>query len=200
MIQGNALNSTNGQMSNVVVRLRDARFGRIVDTQLTDKSGLFAFKAIDPGTYVVEIVANDQSILAASQLLNVNPGAAVSAIVKLPFRMPAFGGSDGQRQHSVGGRPRGPRGAEHRRGRRADEPGQPQSSNVDVRAHFFRRAAFVDHDPDAPPRRQRAARRERPAAPAPGARRTPRRTKSIFSIASRSSTGIAGCASPSSFW
>jgi hypothetical protein len=91
MIQGNALDSTNGQMSNVVVRLRDARFGRIVDTQVTDKSGLFEFKAIDAGTYVVEIVGNDQSILAASQLLNVNPGAAVSAIVKLPFRTPALG-------------------------------------------------------------------------------------------------------------
>jgi hypothetical protein len=79
-------------MGHVVVRLRDARFGRIVATQMTDKSGLFEFKAIDPGTYVVEIVANDQSILAASQLLNVNPGEAVSAIVKLPFRVPPFAG------------------------------------------------------------------------------------------------------------
>ena len=79
-------------MSNVVVRLRDARFGRIVDTQVTDKSGLFEFKAIDPGSYIVEIVANDQSILAASQLLNVNAGEAVSAVVKLPFRIPPFAG------------------------------------------------------------------------------------------------------------
>jgi hypothetical protein len=91
-IQGNALDSTNGQMRNAVVRLRDARFGRIVDTQLTDKSGLFEFKAIDPGAYVVEIVAADQSILAASQLLEVNLGAAVSAIVKLPFRTPLLAG------------------------------------------------------------------------------------------------------------
>ena len=91
-IQGNALNSTNGNMSNAVVRLRDARFGRIVDTQLTDKSGLFAFKAIEPGSYVVEIMGDDQTILAASQLLNVNAGEAVSAIVKLPFRIPPFAG------------------------------------------------------------------------------------------------------------
>jgi hypothetical protein len=91
-IQGNALNSTNGQMSNVIVRLRDARFGRIVDSQLTDKSGMFAFKSIDPGSYIVEIVSNDQSILAASQLLNVNAGEAVSAVVKLPFRIPPFAG------------------------------------------------------------------------------------------------------------
>jgi hypothetical protein len=91
-IQGNALSSTNGQMNSAVVRLRDARFGRIVDTQVTDKSGMFAFKAIDPGSYVVEIVSNDQSILAASQLLNVNAGEAVSAVVKLPFRIPPFAG------------------------------------------------------------------------------------------------------------
>jgi hypothetical protein len=92
MIQGNALDSTNAHLTNTTVRLRDARFGRIVDTQVTDKSGLFAFRAIDPGSYVVEIVANDQSILAASQLLTVNAGEAVSAIVKLPFRIPALAG------------------------------------------------------------------------------------------------------------
>lgn len=91
-IQGTALNSTNGQLNGVPVRLRDARFGRIVDTQLTDGSGLFAFKAIDPGSYIVEIMSNDQAILAASQLLNVNPGQAVSAVVKLPFRIPPFAG------------------------------------------------------------------------------------------------------------
>ena len=91
-IQGNALNSTNGAMPDAVVRLRDARYGRIVDTQLTDHSGLFTFKAIDPGTYIVEIMANDQTVLAASQLLTVNAGEAVSAIVKLPFRIPPFAG------------------------------------------------------------------------------------------------------------
>jgi hypothetical protein len=92
MIQGNALDSTNAHLTNTTVRLRDARFGRIVDTQVTDKAGLFAFRAIDPGSYVVEIVANDQSILAASQLLNVNAGEAISAVVKLPFRIPALAG------------------------------------------------------------------------------------------------------------
>jgi hypothetical protein len=91
-IQGNALSSTNGQMNNAVVRLRDARFGRIVDTQVTDNSGMFAFKAIDPGSYIVEILSNDQTIMAASQLLNVNAGEAISAVVKLPFRIPPFAG------------------------------------------------------------------------------------------------------------
>jgi len=91
-IQGNTLTSTNGVLPNVVVRLRDARAGRIRDTQTTDRAGLFAFHSIEPGTYVVEIVGSDQTILAASQLLNVDAGETVSAIVKLPFSMPLLGG------------------------------------------------------------------------------------------------------------
>src|SRR5579864_4855907 len=67
-IQGNALTSTNGQLANTIVRLRDARFGRIIDSQLTDESGLFAFRTVDPGSYIVEIMGADQaSVLAASQ-------------------------------------------------------------------------------------------------------------------------------------
>jgi hypothetical protein len=91
-IQGNALSSTNGGLANAMVRLRDARIGRIVDSQISDKSGLFAFKAVDPGSYIVEIMGNDESILAASQMLNVNSGEAISAVVKLPFRIPPFAG------------------------------------------------------------------------------------------------------------
>ena len=92
MIQGNALSATNGQLANTMVRVRDARFGRIVDSQLTDMSGLFTFKALDPGSYIVEMMANDHSILAASQVLNINAGEAVSAVVKMPFRIPPFAG------------------------------------------------------------------------------------------------------------
>jgi hypothetical protein len=91
-IHGSALDSTNGQLTNTLVRLRDARVGRIVDTQFTDSTGVFAFKALDPGSYIVEVMASDQSVLAASPLINVNAGEAVSAIVKLPFRIPPFAG------------------------------------------------------------------------------------------------------------
>jgi len=95
-IQGNALSSTNGALANAIVRLRDVRMGQIIGTQITDRSGLFVFRAVDPGSYVVEIVAGDQvTVLAASQVLPVNAGEVVSAIVKLPFRVaftPAVGG------------------------------------------------------------------------------------------------------------
>jgi hypothetical protein len=91
-IQGNALNSANGPLPNNVVRLRDARAGRIVDTQTTDRSGLFAFRTIDPGSYIVEIVSPQQAILSASQILNVDAGQAVSAVVKLPFHISPLSG------------------------------------------------------------------------------------------------------------
>jgi uncharacterized protein (DUF2141 family) len=94
-IQGNALDSTNRKMADARMRLRDARFGQIVATQLTDKSGIFTFQKLEPGSYIVEIMADDQSILAASELLNVDGGQIVSAIVKLPFRIPPAVGAAG---------------------------------------------------------------------------------------------------------
>lgn len=90
-IQGNALSSTNRTLPHVAVRLRDARYGHIAGTQITDASGLFAFVSIDPGNYVVELVASDQlTVLAASEIIDVGAGEAVSAFVKLPFRVPPF--------------------------------------------------------------------------------------------------------------
>jgi hypothetical protein len=92
-IQGNALDTADGALANAPVRLRDARFGRIVTTQTTDQSGLFAFRTVDPGSYIVEIIGADHSsVLAASQVLNVGPGEAVSAVVKLPYKIPALAG------------------------------------------------------------------------------------------------------------
>jgi hypothetical protein len=91
-IQGNALDSANGKMTNAPVRLRDARFGRIVERQLTDGTGLFTFRTVDPGSYIVELLSSEDMVLAASQLLNVNGGEAVSAIVRMPFKMPPFAG------------------------------------------------------------------------------------------------------------
>src|ERR687888_525147 len=55
-IQGNALTANNGQLPNVTVRLRDARFGRIIAMQVTDKAGMFVFRDLDPGTYIVELL------------------------------------------------------------------------------------------------------------------------------------------------
>jgi hypothetical protein len=85
-IRGNALTASNVALPNTMVRLRDARWGRVVGTQLTDNAGMFTFTTVDPGSYIVEVMSHDQTVLAASQIINVNAGDAVTAIVKLPFR------------------------------------------------------------------------------------------------------------------
>src|SRR5689334_19965968 len=65
VISGNALTATNAPLSGAAVRLRDARYGRILDSQTTDAAGVFEFKPVDPGSYVVELLGNDQRVAAA---------------------------------------------------------------------------------------------------------------------------------------
>ncbi len=92
-IQGTALNSTNGSMPNTLMRLRDARYGRIVDTVTTDKAGVFTFRSIDPGSYVVELMSPaNELVLAATPIINLGSGQVASAVLKLPFRIPPFAG------------------------------------------------------------------------------------------------------------
>ncbi len=86
-IRGTATTSGNSPLPHAVVRLRDARFGRIVGTQTTDASGAFSFNTLDPGSYVVEVMGND-GVLAASPIINVNAGDVATAAVRLPLRLP----------------------------------------------------------------------------------------------------------------
>ena len=65
---------------------RDARLGRIVNQSLTDKLGAYTFKGLDPGNYIVEIVSNNQTTLAATNLISANAGETVTAVVRLPFK------------------------------------------------------------------------------------------------------------------
>jgi hypothetical protein len=91
-IQGSALDSKRGILPDSPLRLRDARTGRIISSQRTDKSGLFEFRAVDPGSYIVELMGAADAVLAASQLVNVNSGETVTTVVQLPFRLPPLGG------------------------------------------------------------------------------------------------------------
>jgi hypothetical protein len=100
-IQGNVLTCTNGPQANVPVRLRDARSGHIVATQVADAAGLFAVHGAAPGSYIVEVMGSDQMVLAASQILNVNAGETVSGIVKLPCRPGVLAGLFGPTAQSA---------------------------------------------------------------------------------------------------
>jgi hypothetical protein len=83
IIQGRAVNASNAPLVNTSVRVRDARSGRVANRSLTDKLGAFTFKGLDPGSYVVEIVDQGQTTIAATNLISANAGETVTAIVKL---------------------------------------------------------------------------------------------------------------------
>jgi hypothetical protein len=89
-IRGNALNATNGAVAGSLVRIRDVRIGRIVDTELTDKAGDFAFHGVNPGSYVIEVMGKDGTVVATSPIINVNAGDTVSTLVRLPSIGPSF--------------------------------------------------------------------------------------------------------------
>jgi hypothetical protein len=86
-IQGNALTSTNGPAANKVVRLRDAQSGRVVASQATDNTGAFSFATVDPGSYIVEVVGENGSVLGASSILTLHAGEVVTTAIKLPLLM-----------------------------------------------------------------------------------------------------------------
>lgn len=73
-------------MADEPVRLRNARTGQVVTSQRTDAEGAFTFRAIDPGSYVVEALAVDQkSVAAASDLVSPDASETVTANVFLPI-------------------------------------------------------------------------------------------------------------------
>jgi hypothetical protein len=91
-IEGKATNANNVPLPDTLVRLRDARRGGIVDSTVTDKQGVFVFRDIDPGNYVIEVLDQTKKVIATSAILNVGTGDAISAVVTVPYRVPAFGG------------------------------------------------------------------------------------------------------------
>jgi hypothetical protein len=96
-IQVHALNSINKGLPKSLVRLRDARRGRIVEAALTDKVGAYSFKGVESGNYVVELVGTDQTPIAATNLISVNAGDTVTTVVKLPFKPTMVGNLLGNR-------------------------------------------------------------------------------------------------------
>ena len=87
-----AVSATNTALPGRLVRLRDARYGRMVAANTTDEAGTFTFRDVDPGSYIIELLAGNQSVQATSALLSVDAGAVVFAVVRLPSRLePAAG-------------------------------------------------------------------------------------------------------------
>src|SRR5688572_11355350 len=65
-IQGTTVGTTGEALPQVPVRLRDARMGRDVGIEITDRAGVFTFEQIEPGSYIVEFLSDDRRVLSTS--------------------------------------------------------------------------------------------------------------------------------------
>ena len=91
-VRGTTIDAQSRLLPNSNVRLRNVRTGRVVGTQVTDQAGLFNFKSVDPGSYVVELLDSNQTVAAASDILYVNAGNTVSTLVQIPLKTPPIAG------------------------------------------------------------------------------------------------------------
>jgi hypothetical protein len=91
-IHVSAVSATNTPLPGWIVRLRDARYGRLVSSHATDEQGTHIFREVDPGSYIIELVGGDQTIRATSALISADAGAVMYAVVRLPTQKSAIAG------------------------------------------------------------------------------------------------------------
>lgn len=85
-VEGAVLKADSSKFAGALVRLRDARVGRIVLSQQADDDGLFRFRPLDRGSYIVELLADERTVLAASPLVSVNAGEIAQTVVREPLQ------------------------------------------------------------------------------------------------------------------
>lgn len=73
------------------VHLRNLRSGSVDQAGSTNAEGAFAFRAIEPGTYVVEMVLASGAVAAISEATTVGSGEVVQTLVRLTARTRTFG-------------------------------------------------------------------------------------------------------------
>jgi hypothetical protein len=74
------------------IRLRNVETGRSVAQTLSDGDGRFRFERVSPGAYVVELLSNEDKVLAVGDLFGVTAGGQATTLVRLSSKAPWFAG------------------------------------------------------------------------------------------------------------
>jgi hypothetical protein len=88
---GTARGADRNPLPEARLQLRDLRSGRIVERGVADAEGRFAFRSVEPGTYIVEMTLTDGSVVALSEAVTIGSGEIVQTLVQLPARSRSFG-------------------------------------------------------------------------------------------------------------
>jgi len=98
---GTARDAGDDLLGELKVQLRDLQSGTVKHATTTNADGTFAFRGIEPGTYVVEAVLADGAVAAISEATTVGSGEVVQTLVRLTSRTRAFGWWAGSTANSV---------------------------------------------------------------------------------------------------
>ncbi len=74
------------------IRLRNVETGRGVARTVSDGDGRFRFERAEPGTYVVELLSDEDKVLAIGDLFGVMAGGQATTLVRLSSKAPWFEG------------------------------------------------------------------------------------------------------------
>ena len=91
-IVGTAWKGDTTPFGQARIRLRNVNDGRGVATTVSDSDGRFRFDRVDPAAYVVELLGNDDRVLAVGDLFGVSVGMESATVVRLGTKTPAAGG------------------------------------------------------------------------------------------------------------
>jgi hypothetical protein len=91
-VLGTAWRGDTTPLPRARIRLRNIQTGRGIAVAVTNSDGRFRFDLIDPGAYVVELLAEDDKVLATGDLFGVAAGMQSITVVRLNTKSPWFGG------------------------------------------------------------------------------------------------------------
>jgi len=83
------------------IRLRNVETGRAIALTMSGADGHFRFDGVAPGAFVVELLSNDERVLATGALFSVSVGVEAITSVRLASRAPWFGGFFGNAAPAV---------------------------------------------------------------------------------------------------
>jgi hypothetical protein len=85
-IIGSVIDIRQVPVANARVRLRNLNTGKIEQETTTNEKGEYAFQLVEPGTYVVEMVIADGTIIALSNAGALQRFETLQTVVQLPGR------------------------------------------------------------------------------------------------------------------
>jgi Carboxypeptidase regulatory-like domain len=91
-VLGNAWKADNTPLPNARVRLRNVATARAVATATANESGRFTFNNLEAGSFAVELLNDQDKVIAIGQVFTIAQGETIATFVRLASRAPGLGG------------------------------------------------------------------------------------------------------------